>query len=134
MLHSVYPHFDAKFPQLFSEIVCLFRSAIINKPEGLLESELTKRGRIEHHFYAMDSVSIVFVEVGKTFVLGRGRLDVIMQVLAECAGMSSFLSITDQMQTVAMLTVIKHAITQTQSLNTGYLFLRFYAMARGLNS
>jgi hypothetical protein len=33
------------------------RRAMVNKPEGLLDSEFTKRGRIRHHFYAMSSVT-----------------------------------------------------------------------------
>jgi len=70
--------------------VSLFGCAIINNPEGLLEAEFTKKGRIEHHFCSMNSVSIVFIEVKKTYAMGRGRLDVIAQVLAECAGMSDF--------------------------------------------
>jgi hypothetical protein len=82
--------FDTKYLQFFPEIVCLFGSAVINKPEGLLDSEFTKRGRIEHHFYAMDSVSIVFIEVKKSCALGKGKLDVIAQILAESAGMSDF--------------------------------------------
>jgi hypothetical protein len=71
--------------------VCLFGSAVINKPEGYLDAEFTKRGRIEHHFCAMSAVSVVFIEVKKTYTIGRQRLDVIAQVLAECAGMSNFL-------------------------------------------
>jgi len=70
--------------------VSLFGCAIINNPEGLLEAEFAKKGRIEHHFCSMNSVSIVFIEVKKTYVMGKGRLDVIAQVLAECAGMSDF--------------------------------------------
>ena len=66
----------------FSEIVCLFGSTVINKPEGLLESEFTQKGRIEHHFYAMRSASVVFK---KNYTVGIGRLDVVAQVLAECA-------------------------------------------------
>jgi hypothetical protein len=76
--------------QFFSRVVSLFGCAIINNPEGLLEAEFTKKGRIEHHFCSMNSVSIVFIEVKKTYAMGRGRLDVIAQVLAECAGMSDF--------------------------------------------
>src|SRR5205085_12047596 len=76
--------------QFFSEVVSLFGCAIINNPEGLLEAEFTKKGRIEHHFCSMNSVSIVFIEVKKNYVIGKGRLDVIAQVLAECAGMSDF--------------------------------------------
>jgi hypothetical protein len=68
----------------FSEILCLFGSGVVNKPEGVLDAQFTKRGRIEHHFYAMSSVSIVFIQVKKTYVTGNGRLDVIVQVLAEC--------------------------------------------------
>jgi hypothetical protein len=67
--------------------VHLFGSTIINKPEGMLEGEFTKRGRIEHYFYAINSVSIVFIEVKKSVASGRGRLDVIGQALAESAGM-----------------------------------------------
>ncbi|OLE53259.1 MAG: hypothetical protein AUG51_14050 [Acidobacteria bacterium 13_1_20CM_3_53_8] len=37
----------------------------------------------------MSSVSIVFIEVKKSWVLGRAKLDVIAQVLAESAGMSN---------------------------------------------
>jgi len=70
---------------LFSEIVCLFGNAVVNHPEGLLDSEFTRRGRIEHHFYAVNSISIVFIEVKKTLVVGRRKLDIIGQVLAECA-------------------------------------------------
>ena len=68
----------------------LFGNAITNKPEGLLDSEFTRRGRIEHHFCTMSSVGIVFIEVKKSWALGRARLDVIAQVLAESAGMSDF--------------------------------------------
>ncbi|KAJ5977690.1 hypothetical protein N7501_001032 [Penicillium viridicatum] len=70
---------------LFSRIVCLFKSVVVNKPETLLESEFTRRGRIEHHFISLDSVSVVFVEVKKTFTIGKAGLDVKAQVLAECA-------------------------------------------------
>jgi hypothetical protein len=53
-----------------------------------MESDITRKGRIEHHFYALDSISIVFLKVKKDMVAGKARLDVIAQVLAECAGMS----------------------------------------------
>jgi hypothetical protein len=76
--------------QFFSEVVSLFGCAVTNNPEGLLEAEFTKKGRIEYHFCSMNSVSIVFIEVEKTYVMGKGRLDVIAQVLAECIGMSDF--------------------------------------------
>jgi hypothetical protein len=70
---------------LFSEIVCLFGSTVVNKPEGFLDAEFTKKGRIEHHFFTVDLISIVFIEVKKTLVVGKGKLDIIGQVLAECA-------------------------------------------------
>jgi hypothetical protein len=70
---------------LFSETVCLFGNAVVNKPEGLLDAEFTKKGKREHHFYAVSSISIVFIEVKKNLVVGKGKLDIIGQVLAECA-------------------------------------------------
>lgn len=70
---------------LFSRIVCLFNSIVVNKPGTLLESEFTRRGRIEHHFISLDTVGIVFVEVEKILTVGKSRLDLKAQVLAECA-------------------------------------------------
>jgi hypothetical protein len=40
---------------LFSRIVSLFGHAVTNNPEGLLESEFAKKGRIEHHFIVVKS-------------------------------------------------------------------------------
>ncbi|KAL4779198.1 hypothetical protein BJX76DRAFT_98620 [Aspergillus varians] len=71
--------------QLFNRIVGLFGSAITNKPEGLLESKFSRRGRTEHHFVSVGSISIVFIEVKRELSTGKARLDVIGQVLAECA-------------------------------------------------
>jgi hypothetical protein len=66
--------------------VCLFGIAVVNQPEGLLDARFTKKGKIKHHFYAMNSISIVFIEVEMfLFVGGKQRLDVLEQVLAECA-------------------------------------------------
>ena len=70
--------------------MALFGCALINRPEGLLDAQFTKKGRIEHYFYSMNSVSIVFIEVEKSSVLGDGRLDIIAQVLAESASMLDF--------------------------------------------
>ncbi|KAL4960359.1 uncharacterized protein BDV14DRAFT_182813 [Aspergillus stella-maris] len=70
---------------LFNRIVGLFGSAITNKPEGLLECKFSRRGRIEHHFVSVGSISIVFIEVKRELSTGKARLDVIGQVLAECA-------------------------------------------------
>ena len=92
--------------QFFSEVVSLFGCAIINDPGGLLDAEFTKKGRIEHHFYSMNSVSIVFIEVEKIHVFGKGRLDVIAQVLAECAGMSDSSLFWLQLQILTTLLII----------------------------
>lgn len=70
---------------LFTRIVCVFNSTVVNKPGTLLEGEFTRKGRIEHHFVALDSVSIVVVEVEKAWTMGKQGLDVKGQVLAECA-------------------------------------------------
>jgi hypothetical protein len=92
--------------QFFSRVVSLFGCAIVNNPEGLLDAEFTKKGRIEHHFCSMNSVSIVFIEVKKTYVMGKGRLDVIAQVLAECAGMSDFSLFWLQLQILTTLLIL----------------------------
>ncbi|KAE8400041.1 hypothetical protein BDV37DRAFT_258753 [Aspergillus pseudonomiae] len=70
---------------LFTRIVCVFNSIIVNKPETLLDAEFTRKGRIGHHFVALDSVSIVFIEVKKSWTMGKQGLDIKGQVLAECA-------------------------------------------------
>jgi hypothetical protein len=75
--------------QFFSKIVCLFGSAMVNKLERLLDSKFIKWRKIEHHFYAMNSVSIVFFEVKKVMAVGKRKLDVIVQVFVECAVMSN---------------------------------------------
>lgn len=77
---------NTNIKQLFNRIVSLFGSAIVNKPEGLLKSKFSKRGRIEHHFVSVGLISVVFIEVKKELSTGKARLDVIGQVLAECAG------------------------------------------------
>ena len=69
----------------------LFKNAVVNKPEKLLNSDLARRGgRIQHHFYALGVVSVLLIEVKMPSVLVKERLDVIAQVLAECAGMFAF--------------------------------------------
>jgi hypothetical protein len=71
--------------------VALFGCAIIDRQEeGLLDARFTKKGRIEHYFCSMNSVSIVFIEVEKSYLLGDGRLDIIAQVLAKSASMLDF--------------------------------------------
>jgi hypothetical protein len=38
----------------------------------------------------MTSASIIFLEIKKDYVGSKGKLDIIGQVLAECAGVSEF--------------------------------------------
>lgn len=40
----------------------------MNKPEGVLESNVTKKGRIEHHSPTFDLVSVVFVEIKRPWM------------------------------------------------------------------
>src|SRR5271156_213548 len=68
----------------------LFRNSEARSSEGLLDADFTKRRRIEHYFYAMGTVSIVFIQVKKHYATGREKLDVIAQALAESLGMSHF--------------------------------------------
>lgn len=52
----------------------------------MIQGEFTRHGRIEHHFGALDSISIVFVEVKRELATGKAKLDAKAQVLAEAAG------------------------------------------------
>jgi hypothetical protein len=52
----------------------------------------------------MDSVSIVFIEVKKAQILGKGRLDVVAQVLAESIGTLDFILL--QLLVLTMLPII----------------------------
>jgi hypothetical protein len=61
-----------KFHASFSEIVSIF--GIINQPEALLETEATKKGRIEPHFDAMRSVSV------RGFLWSSTRIDKVAKV------------------------------------------------------
>ena len=49
-----------------------------------LEGDFTRDGRIEHHFLALDVISIVIIEVKTTLVMGKQRLDTKAHLLAEC--------------------------------------------------
>ena len=49
-----------------------------------------QKGGIEHHFYAVTSISIVFIEVKKNLVVGKGKLDIIGQVLLAAGEEESF--------------------------------------------
>jgi hypothetical protein len=42
-------------------------------------------GRIEHHFIAFDSATVVFIEVKKALFVNSDELDIKAQVLAECS-------------------------------------------------
>ena len=86
--------------KLFSEIICQFGNVLVNRPETLLDSEFT---RIEHLFYAADAVSIVFKLDLST---GKNRLDVLGQILAQCAGMLNFLSPLSQLQILTVMRVV----------------------------
>ncbi|KKA23378.1 hypothetical protein T310_2632 [Rasamsonia emersonii CBS 393.64] len=52
---------------------------------SLFNRIIAKKGRIEHHFVAVDAISIIFIEVKKILTTGKHALDTKGQVLAECA-------------------------------------------------
>lgn len=58
---------------VLNPLVGLFGIAITNKPEGLLESKFSKRGRIEHRFVSVGSISVVFIEVKKEVSTSKAR-------------------------------------------------------------
>jgi hypothetical protein len=62
--------------------VCLFRHAILNKPARIVTTAFT---RIEHHFIALESATILFIKVKKVSFVNSDNFDIKAQVLAECA-------------------------------------------------
>ncbi|KAL4906150.1 hypothetical protein BDW74DRAFT_139189 [Aspergillus multicolor] len=64
----------------------LFGCAIVDKPGGVLKSKFfSKHGRIEHHFISVGLVNVVYIQVKRELCSGKARLDVVAQILAECA-------------------------------------------------
>lgn len=59
-----------------------------NRPEQLLDGEVTGRGRIEHQFLTFGAIVVLFIEVKKDLLSGEKRLDQLAQVLAEADGLS----------------------------------------------
>ena len=53
---------------LFSAIVCLFKKRIVNKPEQKLAGGVANRGEIEFQYVALDSIIVLFVEIGRAHV------------------------------------------------------------------
>ena len=79
------------FPQIFNHLVAEFGFAFRNLPESLINGRISTKGRIEHHFRAFGSITILVIEVKYKVGNATERLDGIAQVIAECAGQSPFL-------------------------------------------
>lgn len=63
----------------------------MNKLEGLLKSNTTRKGHIEHHFTTFASTTIVFIDVKKNLkTTEKNVLNVKGQILAECVAMLRF--------------------------------------------
>ncbi|OXV07632.1 hypothetical protein Egran_04603 [Elaphomyces granulatus] len=67
----------------FNRILPLFFGALLNTPEVLLESDITKSGRIEYQYTVEGGISILFIGVKLTLGNRRERLECIGQVIAE---------------------------------------------------
>lgn len=68
---------------LFKVILSIFQGSIINRPEELLEGEVTGGGKIEHVFYAFLRTIILFFSVKRSLAIAHPD-KAIAQVIAEC--------------------------------------------------
>ena len=67
---------------LFRVVLSIFHGTIINRPEEIIQGQVTANGKIEHVFHAFSNSVIVFIEVKAD--LGSSRDDAVAQVIAEC--------------------------------------------------
>jgi hypothetical protein len=67
---------------LFKVTLGCFKGTIVNRPEEIIEAQVTGNGRIEHVFYAFNHPIVMFIEVKLTVVSGK-RETVVPQLIAE---------------------------------------------------
>jgi len=67
---------------LFHISLGCFKGTIVNRPEEIIEAQVTGNGRIEHVFYAFNHPIVMFIEVKLTVVSGK-RETVVPQLIAE---------------------------------------------------
>lgn len=72
-----------------------FHSAVANKSEGVTEGVLSSDGCNKHHFWALDTISVVLIKVKKILATRTKGLNIKGQILAEPASMSSSLHLLD---------------------------------------
>ena len=71
---------------LFKVILAIFHGTIVNRPEEIVQGQVTGSGKIEHVFYAFSNFITVFVEA-KFELTGNRREQATAQVMAECDGL-----------------------------------------------
>ena len=71
---------------LFKVVLSTFHGTMVNRPEEIVQGQLTASGKIEHVFSAFSASVIVFVEA-KFELTGTRRDQAIAQVMAECDGL-----------------------------------------------
>jgi len=65
---------------VFNVIVLHFRQLLSNTPEGLIEANITTKGRIEYQFRAFGGVILLFMEVKLALGTANERMNAIAQV------------------------------------------------------
>jgi len=67
---------------LFQISLGYFKGTIVNRPEEIIEAQVSSSGRIEHVFYAFNHPIVMFIEVKFAIVSGK-REAVVPQLIAE---------------------------------------------------
>jgi hypothetical protein len=62
----------------------------------------------------MNSVNIIFIEVKKTYIMGKGRLNIIAQVLTEYTGISDFSLFWLQLQNLLIILAYDYVNSKNQ--------------------
>jgi hypothetical protein len=71
--------------EIFNHLIAVFCFAFRNLPDTI-EGCVTTKERMEYHFQAIGSISVLFIEVKLRIGSGKERLDAVDQVIAECDG------------------------------------------------
>ncbi|KAF8493301.1 hypothetical protein F5888DRAFT_1618085 [Russula emetica] len=71
---------------IFNRLIAVFCFAFRNLPESTIERRATTKRRVEYHFQAIGSISVLFIEVKLRIGSRKERLDAVAQVIAECDG------------------------------------------------
>ena len=76
-------------PEIFNRLIAVFGFTFRNKPEPIVEGRITE-DRVEYYFKAIGPIAVLFIEMRLVTCGGKGRLDAIAQIIAECDGQAYY--------------------------------------------